>query len=163
MEKELITDERESKIMVMNNEGKYGGYIVQELKEPAHFTDESRARYERFAKRILYMDTNVVPGAFQMNTSWYHSDTPIDKTSAAHMHDVPEIIGYYGSDPDDPYELYAEVEFSIEGEIHLLTKSTMIFIPPGIMHQPLAVMKISRPVFHFSICTSPEYSYSHTS
>jgi len=148
--------------MVMNNEGKYGEYIVQELQEPGHTTEDSRARYAKFAKRILYMDTNVVPGAFQMNTSWYHSCTPADKPSVEHVHDVPEIIGFYGSDPDNPNDLCGEVEFTIEGEKHLLTKTTMIYMPPGVRHLPLAVVKVSRPIFHFSICTSPEYTFKLT-
>jgi len=143
--------------MALNNEGKYGKYVIQDLKEPGHISDSFRAEYAKFARRILYMDTNVVPGAFQMNTSWYHGCTPKDELHGEHTHDSSEIIGFYGSDPDNPNELYAEIEFYIEGEKHLLTKSTMIFMPPGIKHLPMAIVKIDRPVFHFSICTSPEY------
>ena len=47
-------------------------YVVQTLQEPANMsTPEFKAMYEKFAKRILWMDTNVVEGAFQMNTAWY--------------------------------------------------------------------------------------------
>lgn len=143
--------------MVMNNEGKYGEYIVQDLKEPGHITDEFRAHYREFARRILYMDTNVVPGAFQMNTSWYINRTPAEELHGEHTHDFPEMIGFYGSDPDNPNDLGAEIEFNIEGEKHLLTKSSLIYMPPGVRHLPLAVVNISRPVFHFSICVNPEY------
>ena len=143
--------------MVMNNEGKYGKYIVQDLKEPGHITDAFRAEYVKFARRILYMDTNVFPGAFQMNTSWYHGLTPKDELHGEHTHDFPELLGFYGSDYENPNELYAEIEFDIEGERHLLTKSTMIFMPPDVKHLPLAIVKIERPVFHFSICMNPEY------
>ena len=143
--------------MVMNSEGKYGKYIVQQLHEPGHITDEFRAQYVKFARRILYMDTNVVPGAFQMNTSWYHNCTPKDELHGEHTHDFPEMIGFYGSDPDNPNELNAEIEFFIEGEKHLLTKSSLIYMPPDVKHLPLAVVKISKPVFHFSICMNPEY------
>ena len=44
-------------------------YVVQELKAP--FSAEAAAAYAKFAKRILWIDEKVVPGAFQMNCSWY--------------------------------------------------------------------------------------------
>lgn len=46
-------------------------YIVQDLHEPALPSEEFREMYNRFAKRILWIDNSVVDGAFQMNTSWY--------------------------------------------------------------------------------------------
>ena len=55
-----------------NKGGEYGKYFVQELQEPANMgTPEFRELYKQFAKRILWMDSNVCEGAFQMNTAWY--------------------------------------------------------------------------------------------
>ena len=45
---------------------KHAQYIVTDLKAPT-FTPGFAEKYARFAKRILWMDQNVVPGAFQMN------------------------------------------------------------------------------------------------
>ncbi len=61
-----------------NNEGgEYGKYFVQELQEPASMgTPEFRELYKQFAKRILWMDSNVCEGAFQMNTAWYFAAAP---------------------------------------------------------------------------------------
>ena len=55
---------------VMNTEGQYGGQIVQELSPM--FTGDSPFNevYKKWGRRILYMDSNMVPGAFQMNTTW---------------------------------------------------------------------------------------------
>ena len=50
-------------------EKKYNKYVVQELKAP--FTEEFNKQYATFATRILWIDEKVVPGAFQMNCSWY--------------------------------------------------------------------------------------------
>ena len=52
------------------NESKYAKYIVTDLQAP--FSEEQKAAYATFATRILWMDKNVVPGAFQMNFSWYN-------------------------------------------------------------------------------------------
>ena len=49
-------------------ESKYGKYIVSELKPP-NFSPEYIAEYAKWATRVLYLDKNVVDGAFQMNCS----------------------------------------------------------------------------------------------
>ena len=46
-------------------------YIVQDLKDPNMGTPDFQAMYKKFANRILWIDNNVVEGAFQMNTAWY--------------------------------------------------------------------------------------------
>ena len=81
-------------------ESKYGKYIVTELKIP-----ESKQKvaqfYSTYARRILWMDDNVVEGAFHMNTSWFlrASTTTEDQP---HVHDSDEIIGFYGITPTTP-------------------------------------------------------------
>ena len=133
---------------------KYGKYVVTELKAP-QFSEEYAAEYAKFATRVLWMDSNVVEGAFQMNCSWYHS--PQTHLNVGHVHDSDEIIGFFGSDPKDPHNLHGEIEFWIEDEKFMLTKSTMIFVPKGMKHCPLAVRRVDSPIFHFSICVEGEY------
>jgi hypothetical protein len=144
--------------MVMNNNGEYGKYIVQDLQEPVWFTDKMKEHYRTYARRILYIDKNVLPGSFQMNTSWFFAPTPENPALGEHVHAFDEIIGFYGSDPCNPYELGGEIVIHIEGEKHLLTRSSLIFIPGGMKHMPLSVNRVDRPVFHFSVAMNPEYT-----
>ena len=157
---------------VYNTEGKYGGQIVQELKLPAtHTTPEALEMYSRFGRRIHWIDTNVVPGSFQMNTSLYlkptrglYENDPPEKRakslsfSVPHVHDNAEILGFYGTNPDDPYDLGGEIEIVIDGELHVLTKSSLVFFPGGMPHCPLEVTRVDRPIFHFSIVMDPQYT-----
>ncbi|ALP94262.1 hypothetical protein [Intestinimonas butyriciproducens] len=134
-------------------------YIVQTLQEPANISSPTfKAMYERFAKRVLWMDSNVVEGAFQMNTAWYFGVPDLDPVFPEHTHSYDELIGFFGSNPDDPYDLGAKIEVVIDGETHLLTRTTMLFIPKGLPHMPLSIKRIDRPVFHFSIVMNPEYT-----
>lgn len=83
---------------------KYGKYIVTELKRPARMAAAAEA-YAKWATRILWMDENVVPGAFQMNCSWYRSSNPGDSGEAhSHRHDSDEIIGFFGPNWQKPYQ-----------------------------------------------------------
>jgi len=141
-----------------NTGGEYAKYFVQDLQTPPGMITPDFAKfYSTFAHRILWMDGNVVPGAFQMNTAWYHSVPERDPVFPEHEHPYDEIIGFFGSNPDDPYDLGGIVEFGINGEMHSLTKSTMIFAPGGVPHSPIRVLKVDRPIFHFSVVMNQEY------
>jgi hypothetical protein len=143
------------------NNSKYGKYIVQELKTPANFSPERKAAYAQWAKRILWMDADVVPGAFQMNCSWYMRAPQVKSSEAiAHTHNSDEIIGFFGCDPADPYDLHGEVEFWLEDEIHIITSSAMIFVPKGMKHCPLILRWVDQPIFHFSVVTEGQYLWA---
>jgi hypothetical protein len=135
-------------------EADLGKYIVTELKAPA-FRPEFVEAYKKFAVRVLWMDKNVLPGAFQMNVSWYCK--PQNHAPVPHKHDFDEIIGFFGGDAADPYNLNAEVEMWLEDQKFLLTKSTMLFAPAGMYHCPLIIRRADRPIFHFSVVRGGTY------
>ena len=141
---------------------KYGKHIVQTLQLPARMTSnpERMVGYAKYAKRILWMDAQVVPGAFQMNTSWY-TGVPTEKTAEnnQHSHNSDEIIGFFSGDPQNPNDLGGEIEFWIEDEMHLITKTSMIFIPRGMKHCPLIIRRVDRPIFHYSVVTEGQYNW----
>jgi mannose-6-phosphate isomerase-like protein (cupin superfamily) len=136
-------------------ESGYSRYVVTELKEP-----EARKKlapvYNTYARRILWMDNDVVPGAFNLNASWYlKASTTID--DKPHTHDHDEIIGFCGNDSDNPHDLNGEIEIWLEGEKQIITKSAMIFVPAGMVHCPLTLKRVDRPIFHFTVVMSGSY------
>ena len=144
-------------MVILNNEsGKYARNIVQTPISP-QMDPEFKAIYEKFAHRIVWIDGERVPGAFQMNTAWYSKVPERDPIFMEHVHDDDELIGFFGSDPDDPSNLNGEIEFSIDGEKHLLTKSSIIFAPAGVVHNPMRILRVDKPIFHFSVVTSRIY------
>jgi len=146
-----------------NTEGEYGRYIMQALKTPA-FGEDFTEFYKTYARRLLWMDSDNVPGAFQMNISWYLKASevrPLYKHEE-HTHDFGEMIGFLGSDPENPYDLGAEIEIGLGGELHRLTRSSVIYMPPGIPHLPLSIIELHRPVLHFSISMNPVYNNKKT-
>jgi hypothetical protein len=136
------------------NKLKHEKYIITELKAPQS-SPESAARYAEFAKRILWMDSNVVEGAFQMNCSWYLR--PTKGILTPHSHEYDEIIGFFGGNPEDPYELGGEVEFWLEDEQYFLHKTCMIFVPRRMKHCPLILRRVDRPIFHFTTVNGGQY------
>ena len=118
---------------------------------------------ENEATRLMYLDKTVLDGAFYMECAWFWpGDWPNGKdwkedAVKAHTHDYGEIIGFYGSNPDDPADLCGEVELWIDGKQNIADRSFVAFVPAGIEHCPLKILRIDRPIFHFS--TGPGKSY----
>ena len=155
-----------------NDEGEYGKYIMSRLDLPARLSDpKAQENYERYAKRILWMDNDNVPGSFQVNASWYLKpnlfiiDEAI-KTGVAffdpHTHDVDEVAAFFGTDPEHPEELNGEIVFYMGGEKHVVTRSSLIFIPAGVPHGPMYIQKADKPIFHFSCVMKKTYDWDET-
>ncbi len=139
-------------------ESKYGKYIVTDLKAP-DFGPEFTSAYNKFASRILWIDENVVEGSFQLNCSWYLKPNE-DHLGGSHVHDHDEIIGFFGSDPQNSHNLGGEIEFWMEDEQHIITKSCLIFVPAGIKHCPLILKRVDSPIFHFTTVKNGRYEIS---
>lgn len=144
--------------MNSSNQGKYGHLIVDELKYEPPMSPEYREIYNRFSHRQLWIDGNIVPGAFQMNTAWYVKTPEKDPIFEAHSHESEEIIGFFSSDPDSR-ELDSELEVIIDGESHIITRSALIFVPSGLPHS-IRIHRIGKPIFHFSVVTGKTYNNS---
>lgn len=149
-------------------ESKYGKYIVSEYKKPKLEAPWSPPGIGEGIKdqggRVLYMDSDIAPGAFYMECVWVMprpANTPPPNVKRAgtepHAHDYDEVIAFIGTDHDDPYDLGAEVELYLEDEKHIITKTSLVFVPAGLTHCPLTFLRVDRPVFHYT--TGPSKMY----
>ncbi len=144
---------------------KYGKYIISELKPPAVEAPWSPPNISGAGKgkggRVLYMDSSVVPGATYMECVWVlprPAGTPSPSAGTkSHTHHYDEVIGFFGTDLNDPYDLGAEVELWLGDEKHIITKTSLVFIPAGLRHCPLNFLRVDRPVFHYT--TGPAKMY----
>src|SRR4030042_306678 len=74
-----------------------------------------------------------------------------------HAHKYDEVIAFFGTNHDDPYDLGAEVELWLGDEKHIIKKTSLVFIPAGLKHCPLTFPKGDRPGFHYT--TGPGKMY----
>lgn len=106
----------------------------------------------KFIKRALQLDADTVPGAeFYSEAKWI---VPGDTSKEgillvdSHTHAFGELIGFFGYDYEDVLDLGAEIEFTVDNEKHLITKSFAAFIPAGLQHGPLVIRNVRKPIFH---------------
>ncbi len=138
-------------------ESKYGKYIVYKPKKD--IVKPPWSPKGPIPGRVAYIDHEVIDGAFYMECVWLMPGPrpPLDPKTGkppgpqAHTHDYDEILGFFGSDTEDMYDLGGEAELWLEDEKHIINKSCLVFIPKGLQHCPLYFHRIDKPIFHFSV------------
>ena len=121
------------------NESKYGKYIIREPLEKGrapslHICAEEGcdgAKFQNFPIEVQLL-TITEPIAF-----------PIP----AHAHDADEIFFIFGSNPQNYYDFDAEIEvhFGEEEEKHIVNTTSILYIPKGLVHGPIAITKVNKP------------------
>ena len=76
----------------------------------------------------------------------------------AHSHDFDEIVTVFGTDPENPQDLCGEVEYWLDDEKYILTKSCIIYVPKGLKHCPMIFRNVTRPIFHYIVGNAAGYA-----
>jgi mannose-6-phosphate isomerase-like protein (cupin superfamily) len=140
------------------SEPKYAKYIVYKPKpdrKPPKGVILSPDLNERMTT-MTYLDNEYPKGAFLLDVCWFWAGS--DTGPQAHTHDFDEVLTFYGTNPEDPWELCGEVEMWIDDEKYMINKSCAVFIPSGLQHCPMIVRKAERPIFHFGVGLTGMYN-----
>jgi hypothetical protein len=139
-------------------------YFVTELKDVVGAAPWSPVFKDDEAMRVLSLDSDVMKGAFYMETAWFFPGDWPDKTAGdptrtigEHVHDYDEVIAWVGTDPKDRYNLNGEIEIWIDGKQNFINRSFLCFVPAGVKHGPINIRKITKPMFHFTSGTGKKY------
>lgn len=136
----------------------HGKYIITQPKKDLVVPDWGGNLSADRSTRMFYLDSEVIPGAFYVEVVWFWpTDEKDDSSPDPHTHEYDEVIGFFGTDPKDLNDLGAEIEFYIDGERNLMRESFLAFVPAGILHCPLNILSIKKPVFHFATLPGKKY------
>jgi hypothetical protein len=132
-------------------ETKYGKYIISRPKMEHPESDTGKA--------VIDVDGEVIEGAFYLNCAliWAPNDKGAPPIRHAHD-DYDEYICFMGTNPEDPHDLCGEAEIWLDDEKHMITKSSAVWIPKGLMHCPVYFRRVDRPIVYFSTAPSTRYS-----
>ena len=133
--------------------GKYAGNAVVKYAPIDGFLPPAP---EGFLTRLLWLDGAKLAGAPYMEAVWFH--TVNDTGPETHAHEFDELIGFLGSDPENPTELQSEITLFLDGETISFTKSCVAYIPRGVTHSPILVPRLDRPIIHFSGGNGGDYA-----
>jgi hypothetical protein len=141
------------------SELKYARYVITEdLAQPPPPGFRNRLEEQRKAgnylvsTHMLSLNDTIAAGALYFDCVWMWDKKGTDAVSLeiAHSHDFNEILGFMGSNRENPRELGAEIEIWLEDEQYIITSSALIYAPAGLSHGPISFRKIDSPILFFT-------------
>ncbi len=84
---------------------------------------------------------------------WTQVTAPTVIETEAHTHDFEEYLCFCSADPATPFDFGAEIELSLgtEGEKQVITNSSIVCVPKGLVHGPISFTKVTKPVLFTDI------------
>ena len=94
-----------------------------------------------------------------LRIKWQYISGPVTLMEKPHTHDFEEFLIFLGNKPEDYKDFSAEIEISLgkEGETRLIDAASIVCLPKGLIHGPLKVTKVGKPILFADIYLSPEY------
>lgn len=139
------------------SDSKYAKYFLTEPRVNVDLPEyRGKPTYTRESgiTRVVDLTSKMLEGSeVTIGTTWMwpRKGPSQSKGVGAHTHDFIEILGFFGTNPEDEHDLGGEVELWLEDEQFIMTKSFMTYVPAGMKHCPLVMRRIDRPIFHFGV------------
>ena len=129
--------------------GKYEKFLV---KKPALEVGTGEKITGRQRPTMTFMSSDLVPeNDVYLEFGWVWDVPQPNPHIHEHSHEYDEIVLHIGSDPNNPEDLGAEIEFVVGGEPLKVDKTAAIFIPKGVKHGPLTWKRVDRPHIQMAI------------
>ena len=130
-------------------ETKYGKHLIQgPFTTIDHYTGTSIVGHDG------EYDADVCLGYHCLANAEYKALYP-------HTHDYHELLCFIGGNPKDINDFGAEIEMCLgeEQEKHTITSTTVVSIPPGLIHCPLIVKECDpdRPVVFLEVSLAGKF------
>ncbi len=126
-------------------EKKYGKYLIKKPVREVNVTVPGEVKGREYPT-MTYMSNDLVPGSnMYIEFGWIWDMPEPNPHILEHSHDYDEIVLHIGSDPNNPEELGAEIEFVVGGEPLIIDKTSALFVPKGVKHGPLTWKRVDKP------------------
>jgi len=125
---------------------KYGKHVKKELLvQIPHYTGYSLLAHDG------ELDADCSIG--------YHCITKPINFDKPHSHKFTELLCFIGGNPENIRDLGAEIEVCLgeEGEKHLINTATVVSIPAGMVHCPINVKKVEKPIIFLEVSRTRKY------
>ena len=105
-----------------------------------------------------YLDDDVLKGSCYFSSAFVSNNNPINEQDL-HVHPYGTVMGFFGNDPENQFNLGAEIEITMgkESEKHHFNQSTLVYVPPGLEHR-LTQCKVTRPFIFVEYANGPKLS-----
>jgi mannose-6-phosphate isomerase-like protein (cupin superfamily) len=154
-------------------EGKYAKYVIPVkplpgAEVPMHegkLTDAFVFSKQMFAESVIAAECKIITGPGALIAG---RETTIINGKKVHFgthvhNNEDEAFFFIGTNPDDPTDLGAEYEFWLgegkDAERYVFDKTTCIYVPKGVPHNPHFARRVDRPFIEFMIFLAPHIKF----
>jgi hypothetical protein len=91
--------------------------------------------------------------------AWRLIDRPMLFDRIPHSHPFDEFLCFLGGNLENIFDMDATIELSMgeEGEVCLIERATVVYIPAGFVQNPRTFKRIAKPVLFHPIALTPAY------
>jgi hypothetical protein len=132
---------------------KYSKYFLHELPE-----EQRKKGFGRMPSMVAFTDNDIIEGSQYFSVMLMGEEATKGAGHGPHIHEDPELLVALGTDPANPKDLGADMEMCMgpEMESHIISESTMIWIPAKFIHCPFRILKVRRPFLFIQCQYSPK-------
>jgi hypothetical protein len=94
-------------------------------------------------------------GGVNFSLGWSFLTAPFLMVAESHKHDFDQVIFFMGGDPNNVVDYDADVEFSLGETSYLINYPACVYINKGLMHGPLNIKRVGKPIMFVDITLSP--------
>ena len=132
------------------SKSKYKNYLIE---KPIYEIGAGIEVMGRQLPTMTFLSDTLISGSnHYVEFSWIYEVTDPNPLIGAHAHNVDQIALHIGSDPKNPEDLGAEVEFYLEDEKFVTEKTHLLYLPKHLKHGPFVWKRVSRPLIEMTIC-----------
>jgi quercetin dioxygenase-like cupin family protein len=144
---------------------KYSDRIITDaVPVPPEVTQNHGADLENLtdikSTHLMNVDARRLEDFFYVDCYWLWQGASDTKIEIPHTHNFDEVIGFVGTNENDPYDLGGEITIWLDNDKNVLKRTSLIFLPSGTRHCPIQFNRIDRPIFYVII--SPKGIYSRS-
>jgi hypothetical protein len=136
---------KKRKFMAIENV-KRGKYILELKPGYSLYKQINAPQFGAFGAKDL--------NGLNFSLGWSFLTEPFLMVAEPHSHDFDQIVFFTGGDPSKVTDFDGEVEFGLEGVNHFITYASCVFIPKGVVHGPLNIKKVSKPMMFIDVTLS---------
>jgi len=126
---------------------KHGDYIVELRPGTSLYKEVTAPQAGAFGTRDL--------GGMNFSLGWSFLTQPFLMVADSHAHDFEQVLFFLGGDPNNVIDFDAEIEMGLGGNIEVITYPACVRIPAGLMHGPLNIKAVKRPLVFIDVTLSP--------
>jgi hypothetical protein len=123
-------------------ESEYSKYFLNELPPEERFKG-----FGKMPSMVVFTDDDIIKGSHYFSVMIMGEEATKVAGHGPHTHRDAEILVALGTDMDNPRNLNAVMEVCMgpDMEPHIVTESTIIYIPPEMIHCPFRILSVERP------------------